>query len=256
MNDISIFTDGSSRGNPGPGGWGAVIVYSDNELKVRELGGREEYTTNNRMELTAVIEALSFISSHLTLDARRFTLFTDSSYVVNGITKWVFGWQKNGWKTKTKGDVENRDLWEKLVVVTADKKIDWKVIGGHVGIVGNERCDQIATAFADLPAQVFTEQKVGRVDRIKLYEGPLEQYPIKNILDIKIDSEKKSKKSTDRNHSRAKAYSYVSLLKGEIKIHKTWAECEARVKGKSGVKFKKAISKEDEQKIINSWKGL
>lgn len=253
--EITIFTDGSSRGNPGPGGWGVIIVYNDSEskvesekLKVREFGGREGHTTNNRMELEAVIQALSFVSD-FKLYTLHFQLFIDSSYVVNGITKWVYGWQKNGWRTKTKAPVENQDLWEKLVDVTVGKKIDWKVIGGHIGIAGNERCDEIATQFAD-------RTRIGRWPdaEMRLFSGPLSEYPVKNILDIKIDGEKKAKKSTDRNHSRAKAYSYISLVDGVIKIHKTWAECEARVKGKNGVKFKKSLSKEDEQKIIDSWK--
>ena len=117
---ITIFTDGSSRGNPGPGGFGAIIVkHNDsqnnaeqtrNNAEVTELGGREEYTTNNRMELLAVIRALQQIQ-----DFRfKIQVFSDSGYVINGITKWVFGWRKNNWITSTKSPVENRDLWETL----------------------------------------------------------------------------------------------------------------------------------------------
>lgn len=238
-NTIFIFTDGSSRGNPGPGGWGVVIVNNDDKLKVQELGGREENTTNNRMELTAAIQALSYLSN-LQLKTYNLKLFADSSYLVNGITKWIYGWQKNGWKTKTKDPVENKDLWEELIAVTEGKKIDWKIIGGHVGVAGNERCDEIATAFADNA-------------KPRLYNGPIEKYPIKNILDIKFDEEKKTNKAEDRNRSRAKAYSYVSLVNGVIKTHKTWGECEARVKGKSGAKYKKALSPEEEKEIIKSF---
>ena len=258
--NVIIFTDGSSRGNPGPGGWGAVIVYNDGEfkvesrkLKVQELGSREEHTTNNRMELQAVIGALSFFSD-FTLYTLHFQLFSDSSYLVNGITKWIHGWKKNGWKTKAKEPVENQDLWERLDKVTSGKKIEWKLIGGHIGLAGNERCDEIATAFADLPAKILQGQNLGG-RAPELYTGPIENYPIKNILDIKIDKEMAEKKSESRNHSKAKAYSYVSMIDGEIKTHKTWAECEARVKGKKA-RYKKAISAEDEKEIKNSFSAV
>ena len=131
-NQITIFTDGASKGNPGPGGWGVVIVMSrDNNItEIVELGGREDHTTNNRMELCATIKGISFVFS---LNAIRYPLlvYTDSRYLINGITKWVFGWQKNGWKTAAKKDVENRDLWEELFQHTAKFNIEWKYIGGR-----------------------------------------------------------------------------------------------------------------------------
>src|SRR5690606_23364939 len=105
-----IFSDGASRGNPGPGGYGVIVVLGDT---VTELGGWEDRTTNNRMELRGVIAGLSLYVQKQTKE--NVTIYTDSSYVINGITKWVSGWQKNGWKTKTKADVFNRDLWEELV---------------------------------------------------------------------------------------------------------------------------------------------
>lgn len=230
MNNITIFTDGSSRGNPGPGGWGSVVVENDSVI---ELGGREDDTTNNRMELTAAIEGISHVRS----DNIKVIINTDSSYVINGITKWVNGWKRNGWMTKTKDEVMNRDLWERLVDVKEGKDIEWNYVGGHSGIVGNERCDEIATSFADnSPAD--------------LYKGSLDQYPIRNILDLSQVVEKVSKKS----HSRAQAYSYVSKVDGKIMTHKTWAECEARVKGKSNTRYRKAISPDQEQQIIEEFK--
>lgn len=240
---ITIFTDGSSRGNPGPGGFAAVIIFPKNNDggKVHEIGGRENHTTNNRMELTAAIKALSFVSK--VNGQMSIVVFCDSSYVINGITKWIFGWQKNNWITSTKTPVENRDLWEALAELTrkyaeqTQNKIEWKQVGGHVGVVGNERCDEIATAFADGLSP-------------KLFNGPVLQYPIKDILDIQKDSSAAAAKDTQKNHSRAKAYSYVSFVGGKIEIHKTWAECEARVKGKSGVRYKKSMSAEDEKAII------
>ncbi len=235
---ITIFTDGSSRGNPGPGGWGSVIVqsgsaYSTADTVVTELGGYEKMTTNNRMELTACMLGLSYVKGHL----QKVTVFTDSSYVINGITKWIDGWKRNGWLTKTKDEVLNRDLWEKLDDVANGQKVEWKYVGGHIGIVGNERCDHIATDFAD------------GVD-VKLFNGPLGTYDLPNILDISFDDMRVAAKKSDSSRSRAKAYSYVSSLDGMIETHHTWADCEKRVKGKKGARFKKSLDPIDEKQII------
>ena len=232
-NSVTIFTDGSSRGNPGPGGFGAVVITDG---KVTELGGRETYTTNNRMELQAAISALSIIhNSELVI-----RMYTDSNYLINGITKWIYGWQKNGWKTGAKKDVENRDLWEQLLNSTIYRTIEWKYIGGHVGIAGKERCDEIATDFADNK-------------EIKLYSGSLSEYGIKHILDIKHDAVAAESKSSNRAHSKAVAYSYVSMINGTIQTHKTWAACEQRVKGKAGARYKKVLTKEGEAELISEW---
>lgn len=155
---IIIYTDGSSRGNPGPGGWGAIVASED---KVKEIGGREAETTNNRMEMTACIKALELIEAK-----DQATIFCDSAYVVKGITEWIFGWQKNNWKTANKKPVENQDLWLELLKATEGKNLEWRIIPGHAGIQGNERCDEIATSFAD-------EKK------IHLYEGDRNKYQIK-----------------------------------------------------------------------------
>jgi ribonuclease HI len=141
---ITVFTDGSSKGNPGPGGWGAIIAT---ESEVIELGGREKHTTNNRMELTACIKALGEIKNYDM--GKDITLFSDSTYVVKGITEWIYGWQKKGWKTASKKPVENKDLWEELFLAIQNLDIKWKIIAGHTGIEANERCDVIATTFAD-----------------------------------------------------------------------------------------------------------
>src|SRR5690349_20559844 len=116
---ITIFTDGSSRGNPGPGGWGVIIV-SENE--VQEIGGRETQTTNNRMELMACIKALENIAGE------KITLYTDSEYVLKGMTVWVHNWQKKNWKTAAKKPVLNKDLWQKLIEVSEGKDISWKLV--------------------------------------------------------------------------------------------------------------------------------
>ncbi|KND48581.1 MAG: ribonuclease HI [Parcubacteria bacterium C7867-005] len=138
---ITIFTDGSSKGNPGPGGWGAIVAYTD---KVVELGGREEHTTNNRMELSAAIYAIESLKQ-----SEVATIYSDSTYVVKGITEWIHGWHRNNWKTAGKKPVENKDLWLRLFDAIQNKDLKWKVIPGHAGIHANERCDEIATSFAD-----------------------------------------------------------------------------------------------------------
>ena len=137
---IIVHTDGSSRGNPGPGGWGAVIEKGD---MVIELGGSEPHTTNNRMELTACIRALEFISEPKVI------IYTDSEYVMKGITEWIHNWQKKGWKTAGRKPVLNQDLWQKLLKLTAGKDIEWQYVAGHAGVHLNERADEIATTFAD-----------------------------------------------------------------------------------------------------------
>lgn len=229
MKDIIIFSDGASKGNPGPGGYGVVVVRP--EGKVVELGGFDKHTTNNRMELSGAVSGLTEVSK----SNEDVIFYTDSKYVINGMTGWIFGWQKNNWQTKEKKLVLNKDLWEKLVELTKGKKIKWNYVGGHVGIAGNERCDEIADALA-------TGQKVD------LYKGELSDYKI-NILDLGHSAEKKEIKS----NKNAKAYSYLSLVNGVLNIDKTWAECEKRVKGKKGVKFQKAISEYHEQEIIRNW---
>lgn len=140
---ITIYTDGSSRGNPGPGGWASIIM---DDVRVVELGGREDHTTNNRMELMGAIKALEFAG---TLGDSPIEVYTDSEYVMKGITEWIKGWQMRGWRTAAKKPVLNQDLWQKLILATDGKKIEWKYVAGHSGHTENDRCDEIATSFAD-----------------------------------------------------------------------------------------------------------
>ncbi len=132
MEKIVIFCDGASKGNPGPGGWAAITVAGEH---VTESGGFEKHTTNNRMELRAAIEGLYAVR---TPSGKQTILYTDSSYVINGITKWVQGWKKNGWKTKDKKPVVNQDLWQSLdaAVASHGRNIEWQYVGGHVGVAG------------------------------------------------------------------------------------------------------------------------
>jgi ribonuclease HI len=238
-----LFTDGSALGNPGEGGWGSVLVLSGNtegkERRVIEMGGYEKYTTNNRMELFALIKGLERLEN----ESGDLTVFTDSKYVHMGATSWADGWIKRGWKTLAKTDVENRDLWEMALPLLGDRKkfgkTSWTHVPGHSGIAGNERCDAIATGYA-------------KGDEVGLFEGELGDYAI-DILNIAVDAEKSEARSLARAHSRAKAYSYLSLVGGKAMRHLTWAECEKRVKGKSGVRYKKTLSPSDESEILRTW---
>jgi ribonuclease HI len=136
MGEAVIYTDGACSGNPGPGGWGAVLRYG---AAVRELHGADPLTTNNRMELMAAISALEALTR-----ATRVTLYTDSTYVLNGITKYLPNWQRNGWQTSGKKPVKNVDLWQRLVAAMAPHEVTWRWVKGHAGDPGNERADELA----------------------------------------------------------------------------------------------------------------
>lgn len=143
---IEIYTDGACRGNPGPGGWAALLQNGEHE---KELSGAETLTTNNRMELTAVIRALESLKKPV---AAR--LYTDSQYVRRGITEWLTAWKARGWRTADRKPVKNQDLWEQLEAVSAGHRIEWHWVPGHAGVPGNERVDRLANeAIEALPAQ-------------------------------------------------------------------------------------------------------
>ena len=134
----TIYTDGACSGNPGPGGWGAVIF--DNENKQKNISGSEENTTNNRMELSAAIMALKEVNKNSEI-----TIYTDSTYVKNGITEWVLKWKENGWKNSNKKPVKNKDLWEKLDNLCEQNTINWKWVKGHASNKYNNLADELAT---------------------------------------------------------------------------------------------------------------
>ncbi|WP_243453840.1 ribonuclease HI [Sandaracinobacteroides saxicola] len=138
MPEVIIATDGACKGNPGPGGWGAILRMGARE---KELSGFEAHTTNNRMELLAAISALNALTRPC-----RVTLSTDSVYVRDGIMKWVHGWMKNGWRTADKKPVKNSDLWQALVAATKPHRIEWRWVKGHAGDPDNERADALANA--------------------------------------------------------------------------------------------------------------
>ncbi|MET0251652.1 MAG: ribonuclease HI [Novosphingobium sp.] len=140
MRKVEIFTDGACKGNPGPGGWGALLRSEGHE---KELSGGEPRSTNNRMELTAAIRSLEALKEPCEV-----TLHTDSKYVLDGITKWVAGWQRNGWKTAAKKPVLNVELWQALIAASAPHRIKWVWVKGHAGHAENERVDRLACAAA------------------------------------------------------------------------------------------------------------
>jgi len=142
---VNIYTDGACKGNPGPGGWGAVLKYGDNE---KQLFGGELETTNNRMELMAAIEALAALTRSC-----RIILTTDSQYVRKGITEWMAGWKRNGWKTAAKKPVKNADLWQRLDDESQRHDIEWKWVKGHSGHPGNELADELANKGVELAKQ-------------------------------------------------------------------------------------------------------
>ena len=140
----SFYTDGACSGNPGPGGWGVVVYFEDGS--VYEMGGSEPQTTNNRMEMQAAIAALKLLASTGQTDP--VILYTDSEYLKKGVTEWVKGWKRKGWKTSQGKAVLNQDLWESLDMLNS-KQVDWRYVRGHSGDIGNERCDAIARAYAN-----------------------------------------------------------------------------------------------------------
>lgn len=230
-----VFCDGATKGNPGPGGWGAIVVTPDG--RVTELGGGDDHTTNNRMELTAAIRALESCRG---VDGP-VAVYTDSTYVIRGIREWIWAWRRRGWKTAEGADVVNRDLWEALSAVVSARHttIEWHYVRGHVGTPGNERVDTIADRHA-------------RRQPIDLYAGSLSGYSV-DVLDVPDDTSTPARSSAPRR-DKAAAYSYLSVVDGAPMRHSSWADCERRVKGRSGAKFKKALSADDEIAILRSWK--
>ena len=245
MNEQSIvvFTDGAAKRNPGPGGWGVVVVTPDGH--VTELGGGAALTTNNKMELTGAIQALT----HVRDMSGRLAVYTDSTYVIQGIESWVHNWKRRGWKTATGGEVLNRELWEELhalAVARPPRSTTWHYVRGHSGIPGNERVDAIADGFAVKGS-------------VPLYDGPLLGYDVA-ILDIPDDTSVPKRSGagagaggTGLPKSKGPAYSYLSVVDGTPMRHSTWADCERRVKGRSGARFKKATSAADEMAILKAW---
>jgi ribonuclease HI len=152
MKKVVIHSDGGCHGNPGPGGWAAVLEHG---ARKRELSGGAPATTNNRMELQAAIEALNALKVPCEVD-----FYTDSEYVKNGVSGWVFNWKRNGWKTKSKKPVKNEDLWRALDAAVARHKIHWHWLKGHAGHAGNERCDLLANKEIANVKKMFSREQL------------------------------------------------------------------------------------------------
>jgi ribonuclease HI len=229
-----IFSDGACTGNPGPGGWASVVTSPDG--KVLELGGGSPETTNNRMEMMGALMGLRALPAPYPYPV---VIYTDSTYVIRGITEWIWAWRSRGWKNAEGKDVSNRDLWEELsreLLRLKPTTVDWKYVRGHTGVPGNERCDEISVAYAN-----------GKW--VKLYRGPLLQYDVA-IYDLPEDEGLPEMRPREK---KAPAFSYLSYHGGVVRRHAAWASCERRVKGQSGAKFKKAMSQADEAEILKGW---
>jgi ribonuclease HI len=205
---------------------------------VTELGGGSAHTTNNKMELSGAIAALEAVAA----DPGPVAIYTDSTYVIQGVTQWVWGWRKRNWKTAQGGDVLNRELWERLTALASARgarNLEWRWVRGHVGTPGNERVDEIATAFA-------MQQPV------TLYRGPMAGYTL-DILQVPDDTAMPKRSPASDSRPKTAAHSYLSVVDGVAMRHSTWAECESRVKGRSGARYKKAASAADEAAILREW---
>lgn len=224
MRKIILYTDGSSLGNPGPGGWGAVALTPSGE--VVELGGRHAHTTNNRMELTAALGALrEFLPQGLPIEIR-----TDSSYLVNGAGKWLSLWEERGWLTTAKKPVENRELWEDLSSLLKLGEVSFRHVSAHRGVPGNERADTIARTLAS-------------GEKIPLFRGKTEDYRVDLLKHSPAQAKPKS----------GKAYGYLSMVKGLVERHHSWEECARRVRGLSRARYRKIYSAKEEEEVRREW---
>lgn len=233
---IVLFTDGACSGNPGPGGWGCVLAFPDGS--VRELGGGERLTTNNRMEMTAVLEGLRSVRAL----AGPVVVHSDSTYVLDGLNGWIAGWKRRGWKTAAGEPVKNEDLWralEREVELRGKGGVEWRWVRGHDGHDANERCDAIAVSYS-------------RRNPVELYTGPLLGYPYGSLLPSEAKPLPQRKKASVRRAEPSGPATYLSLLDGKLERHATWKECEARVKGRPA-KFKKVRSADEERAALKGW---
>jgi ribonuclease HI len=232
------YTDGACSGNPGRGGWASIILSPKSSVK--EIGGAQNSTTNNKMELTAVIETLKILKPKSEL-----ILLTDSSYVLNGITKWIFGWRKNNWVNSSGEAVANKELWLDLFDLSRNFEIDWRYCRGHIGIAGNERADEIAVNFS-------------KNNGNDLYFGSAANYGY-DLLPLPTEEEfpsygnsKSNGNGNSKNSSKEKQY-YLSYSNGILRTHKEWGSCQASTQGISGAKFKKVKNEDEENTTIKSW---
>lgn len=239
---ITVFCDGACKGNPGPGGWGSIVAFGNEE--VTELGGADPQTTNNMMELTAAIRALDAVEAGMLergWSAVPLQIFSDSKYVITGATQWRHGWKKNQWKKADGMLVSNLRHWQELDAL-CDRlllrtRMQWAYVEAHVGIPGNERCDQIASSFAEGREPV-------------LWSGARSEYNVDLTQTVSTTPKAPVVKDTSGRFPL-----YISWIGGELCEHKTWPECQARVHGRSGAKYKKVSSQTEYDDVLKAWKS-
>jgi ribonuclease HI len=239
------YTDGGCLGNPGPGGWGIHVEYPDG--RVMELGGSELRTTNNRMELRAAIEAV-----RATTGWPSATIVTDSQYVRQGITGWVAGWKRKNWVTSTGQPVLNRDLWEELDAL-ADARISWEWTRGHSGDPGNERCDQIAGFFSSTVAPLGQQPPVRTRRGDDSVGSPGGAAPDGRRAAAERSAGRDPGPRSVGGGSRPAGQIYLSLVDGILARHKTWGECENRVRGVRSARYKKVRNAAEERDTLVKW---
>lgn len=231
---IRIVTDGACQGNPGPGGWAALIIHNGS---TQEIGGHEAHTTNNRMELRAAIEGLQHVPAAAPVE-----LITDSTYLQRGITEWLALWQRRGWQTRNGKPVENQDLWQALAALLGGR-VSVRHVYGHTGDAENERANTIAQAYA--------------ADRRPPPPGTAPASNARPVKPAAATATPTSQPDADLARqvqaTRPARTSYLSLVNGELARHTTWEQCRARVHGVSGARYKKCTSAEQEITTITGW---
>lgn len=229
-----LYSDGACSGNPGPGGWGYVLVDA-NENSVNEGGGFQPGTTNNRMEMTAVIEGFKQAQRQ---KIKNLLVLSDSTYVIRGFTQWRFGWKKRNWTNQEGEPVSNQDLWQEMDRVSIGLKLEWKYVRGHQGTPGNERVDRIAVAFS-------------KKEFITLYR---DQNPASYLFDVFSIPEGEPLPEMKGNKPAAnKNAFYVSYINGILTRHTDWPSCERSVKGQSKALYKKVNSEQELSEILKKW---
>lgn len=224
MHEYRAYTDGACVGNPGPGGWGVRLYCPDGQ--VHELGGREPATTNNRMEMQAAIRALQSLPAQLPV-----TIYTDSQYLINGITKWLPSWRRRGWVTVSGTPVKNSDLWQ-ILASLQHRGVRWQHVRGHSGNPNNERVDTIARECATGRCPTLFSGQAGAPD------DPVPLLPARPAPSVTAPPELLQTPLDG-------AARYISIVRGQVACDRTWAACAARVRGVSGAKYRKVRTHEE-----------
>jgi len=243
----TIFCDGACSGNPGPGGWGVIVSGFAVQRALswtQELGGYSAGTTNNRMELQGAIEGLRLIQD----EEGETTVYTDSVYVIRGITQWIFGWKSKGWKTAQGTPVLNEELWKTLDALVNERRnrkgvqVRFRYVPGHKGVPANERVDQIAVSFS-------------KHEPVVLFRGESSSYSVDLESSIQASFEKlpERQSSASATSKTTKAQGYLSLIGSAPEHHHSWSNCEARVKGRPGARYRKYTTLAEAKEILSSW---